>query len=340
MHTKATILALALKNDEVRSGEIAEKLGVSRQYAHRMLGELVRDGQLLMLGTARSSAYIHPQSAGRVVWKFHRRVRNDHVSEHTILEEVERSTQFTASLSDNLRSIFDYAFSEMLNNAIEHSGSDMIQIAVEKTASDLLFRIHDVGIGVFRNIQQQRHLKTDLEAIQDLLKGKTTTLPQAHSGEGIFFTSKVADVFSLESFGRKLTIDNVQQDLFIDAVKPSKRGTRVFFRIALRSQKHLTDIFRGYQTDPEEMAFDKTEIQIKLYTLGTVHVSRSQARRVLEGLEKFKSIIFDFDQVPTIGQAFADEIFRVFKNKHPDIIIIPKNMNETVRFWVERVAKE
>ncbi len=186
---------------------------------------------------------------------------------------------------------------------------------------------------------KKRNLKNEIEAIQDLLKGKTTTQPQAHSGEGIFFTSKVADIFSLESFGQKLTINNLLKDIFIEDVKPSKRGTKVFFQLACDSQKHLNDIFREYQTDPTEHAFDKTEIQIKLYTLGTVHVSRSQARRVLAGLDKFRSIILDFDQVPTIGQAFADEIFRVFKNKHPDIQVTPINMNETVRFWVDRVGK-
>ena len=47
----------------------------------------------------------------------------------------------------------------------------------------------------------------------------------------------------------------------------------------------------------------------------------------------------DFDKVSTIGQAFADEVFRVFKEKHPNIAIQPINMDEAVRFMVERVDK-
>jgi hypothetical protein len=92
--------------------------------------------------------------------------------------------------------------------------------------------------------------------------------------------------------------------------------------------------------DEGEFGFDKTEIRIKLYTIGGVHISRSQARRVLAGLEKFKIIVFDFDKVPTVGQAFADEVFRVFQNKYPDIKLEAENMSEGVKFMVERAINE
>lgn len=339
MDIKGSILSAALKEKKITSKDLAKKFGISRQYSQRILRELVQEGLLVKLGSTRAASYVLPTHAGKVKWKFSKRFPNQNLAEHAVMEDVEGRAQFKQSLSENVRSIFEYAFSEMLNNAIEHSESKNIQVEVEKRDENLVFIINDFGIGVFRNVMQKRHLKSELEAIQDLLKGKTTTQPQAHSGEGIFFTSKVADIFSLESFGKKLIINNLVKDIFIEKAKPSKKGTKVSFQISCESQKHLNDIFKAYQTDPEEYAFDKTEIQIKLYTLGTVHVSRSQARRVLSGLEKFKSIILDFDNVPTIGQAFADEIFRVFKNKHPDIHITPTNMNETVRFWVERVGR-
>lgn len=71
--------------------------------------------------------------------------------------------------------------------------------------------------------------------------------------------------------------------------------------------------------------------------MGTVYMSRSQACCVLAGFEKFKKIIFDFDRVPSIGQAFADEIFRVFQSRYPHISIEPINMNDAVKFMVGRV---
>ena len=74
--------------------------------------------------------------------------------------------------------------------------------------------------------------------------------------------------------------------------------------------------------------------------MGGVHISRSQARRVLSGLDKFKVIVMDYEKVPTVGQAFADEIYRVFKNRKPDIEIQNINMNESVKFMVERAQNE
>ena len=339
MDPKAHILAQARKKGEVRSNHIAEDLKVSRQYAQRLLSELVADGMLVKVGTTRAVTYVPPDQADKALWKYEKRFSRKGLAEHTVLEDVERKSQLHRSLSENLRSIFEYAFSEMLNNAIDHSRSEHIYVKVEKRRDTLVFYVNDAGIGVFRNVMQKRKLASELEAIQDLLKGKTTTQPQAHSGEGIFFTSKIADIFSLESFGKKLTINNLIEDIFIEDVKPARQGTKVFFQIANDSPRHLNDTFKAFQSDPAKYAFDKTEIQVRLYTLGTGHVSRSQARRVLAGLEKFSSIILDFDRVPTIGQAFADEIFRVFKNKYPSITITPINMNETVRFWVERAGK-
>ena len=71
--------------------------------------------------------------------------------------------------------------------------------------------------------------------------------------------------------------------------------------------------------------------------MGTVYISRSQARRLLAGLNKFKSIILDFDKVPTIGQSFADEIFRVFLSDNPEIKIQAVNTNKAVQFMIDRV---
>ncbi|MCX6812338.1 MAG: STAS-like domain-containing protein, partial [Candidatus Berkelbacteria bacterium] len=119
-------------------------------------------------------------------------------------------------------------------------------------------------------------------------------------------------------------------------IKYPTKGTKVSFNISLTSKKHLIDLFKHFQSDLGDFAFDITEIQVKLFTMGTIHISRSQARRILSGMEKFETIILDFDRVPIVGQAFADEIFRVFQNKHPKIKIVTKNMSESVEFMVER----
>ena len=53
-------------------------------------------------------------------------------------------------------------------------------------------------------------------------------------------------------------------------------------------------------------------------------------------MEKFKKVILDFQGIEAIGQAFADEIFRVFVNKTPGTRITPINMTEAVQKMVIR----
>lgn len=311
----------------------------SRQYIARHIAKLVAEGKLIKHGATRGATYALPEHASELGNRIAKRLTREGLKEHEAFDELQDQAPFLQQLPENLRSIFYYAFSEMLNNAIDHSQSKHVEVSVERSDGTLMFTVNDFGIGVFRNVMQQRGLKTELDAIQDLLKGKLTTQPKAHSGEGIFFTSRIADLFLLESFGYRLRVDNRLPDVFIEEVPARKQGTRVRFEISANTEKHLNDVFAKYQTDPTEYAFDTTEVRIKLYTLGTIHISRSQARRVTAGLEKFKRAVLDFDQVPTIGQAFADEIFRVFANQHPGIELIPENANEPVLFMIGRVRQ-
>jgi len=341
MDIKNTILQIARKKRGFKVSDVvrASRGNVSRQYVARIISDLIKDKKLIKSGSTKQAIYALPENAAYLGKSLQKRYLNKGLKEHEVLEEIERQAPVVRNSSENIKSIFAYAFSEMFNNAIEHSKSQNIEVSVNKIKDSLSFTVRDFGIGVFKSVMTKRHLGSELEAIQDLLKGKTTTAPKAHSGEGIFFTSKIADLFILKSFGLQLRIDNNLPDIFIEETQKSLKGTEVTFSLSTNSKKHLNDIFKRFQTSSEELAFDKTEIQIKLYTMGTIYISRSQARRVLVGLDKFKSIILDFDKVPTVGQSFADEIFRVFQLKHPEIKIQPINMNEAVAFMIGRVEK-
>lgn len=309
----------------------------SQQYVIRVLNQLIEKGVFVKSGSTRGSRYFLASKKQKVLTSFSKTYTNKDLEEHLVFEEVKKSYVNYDLLAENVQSIFYYAFSEMMNNAIEHSYANTIKVAVEESENDLLFTIHDQGIGVFRSVKEKKHLENELAAIQDLLKGKTTTQPLAHSGEGIFFTSKVADIFTLESFDYKLQIDNIISDIFLHQTKREVLGTKVSFHLSKNTSKHLSDIFKQFQTDPEYGPFDKTQVTVRLYSYGTIHISRSQARRLLHGLEKFNHVILDFEEVPGIGQAFADEIFRVFQNKYPDIVLEPIHMVPAVEFMVNRV---
>lgn len=336
MDTRSQILSFASNHKIFRTSDVVKGLNknISRQQISFVLNNLFKKGLLARQGSGAFIFYALPKNATALKKLIHKRLLNNNLKEHEILDEIKSSSPFLMSLKENVSSVFNYAFSEMLNNAIEHSASKHITVEVQADKDNLGFTVRDFGVGVFRSIMNKRRLKSELEAIQDLLKGKTTTQPHSHSGEGIFFTSKVADIFVLESFGFRLRIDNLIKDIFVEEIG-SVKGTKVFFELSLNSKKHLNDVFKKY-TNPASYEFDKTEIHVKLYAMGTIYVSRSQARRVLTNLDKFTTVILDFDKVPTIGQAFADEIIRVFANKHPKIKIIPINMNEAVEFMIKR----
>ena len=346
MLTKEEVLKTAKDKGKLYSRDLVDQFKVSRQYANVFISMLVGENRLIKLGSTKRAFYILPEYARAhqeiFPTKYVKSFKNEGLEEHKVLIQIEETFPTLKNLPENVKSIFTYAFSEMLNNAIEHSQSVRVSVEVSITKDVFTFVIQDSGIGVFRNVMQKKGLKSELEAIQDILKGKTTTMPKSHSGEGIFFTSKAADIFTLDSFGHKLTVNNEIPDVFVETIGKIKKGTRVIFKISSKSTRHLNDVFSKYTnlTDESGYGFDKTEIRVKLYTLGGVHISRSQARRVLSGLEKFKIVVFDFDNVSTVGQAFADEIFRVFNNKHPDIKLEVENMSDGVKFMVERVQNE
>lgn len=346
MITKDQVIKIAKEKNKLLTRDVAARFKVSRQYANLLISALVSENRLIKLGSTKKSFYVLPEYARAhqeiFPLQYAKVFKNEGLEEHNVLIQIEEAFPVLKNLPENTRSIFTYAFSEMFNNAIEHSRSARIGVKVSVLNKELSFVIEDSGIGIFRNIMKRRGLQSELEAIQDLLKGKTTTMPKSHSGEGIFFTSKAGDIFILDSFKYQLIADNKIPDIFIKTAKKIKRGTRVTFKISVASARHLNDVFKRYTNiaGDNDYGFDKTEIRVRLYTIGGVHISRSQARRVLAGLEKFKIIVFDFDKVPTVGQAFADEVFRVFHHKYPAIKLETENMAEGVKFMVERAINE
>jgi anti-sigma regulatory factor (Ser/Thr protein kinase) len=339
---KVRIIALAKIKRTIRAKDLVALLKVSRQYVNVLLNYLITEEKLIKIGSTRSAFYVLPRYAAEHLELFPTRIFkklvNSKLEEHRVLEQVESNSPLILKLKGNIRSIFGYAFTEMLNNAIEHSQSKYIDIEVVLGKGKLSFLVTDYGVGVFRNIMKKKKLSSEIDAIRELLKGKATTQPKAHSGEGIFFTSKTADVFFLDSYGNQLVINNKARDVFIVKPRIFRKGTRVSFVVDVNSNRHIKDIFDEFTGNfPEsDFNFDKTEMKMKLFTGGSIYVSRSQARRILSGLEKFRSIVFDFDQIPIIGQAFADEIFRVFHEKNPEIRLNIVNANNAVKFMINR----
>jgi len=58
----------------------------------------------------------------------------------------------------------------------------------------------------------------------------------------------------------------------------------------------------------------------------------------LARVDRFQEVLLDFSGVEMIGQAFADQIFRVFRNEHTDIKLVRINTNDDVEKMVHRVS--
>jgi hypothetical protein len=229
--------------------------------------------------------------------------------------------------------IMGYAFTEMLNNAIDHSGSEAATITWWVSEDQWSFEVRDYGVGAYLKLREGLHLASDFEAVQELSKGKRTTDRQRHPGEGIFFTSKAVDVFRLTSSGVRWTVDNLRHDTALGVV-PANDGTSVVCQIDPQTDRSLAGIFREFSRDH---AFVRTRPVVKLFEVGTTFVSRSEARRLLDGLEAdFDTVEVDFGGVTDVGQGFVDELLRVWPAAHPNLAVIPTNMNSAVQFMIER----
>lgn len=344
--TQNKILLLAEEKGKLFASDLTAKFSVSRQYVNRLVKDLVASGKLLKAKATRGAFYVLPEYAQQhpeiLFPTFKLRFFSDKLQEDAVVAMIEKEVQTFKNLPENVQYTIRYALSEMVNNAIDHSGSTEIEVTVAIKQDMVQFTVQDFGIGVFRNVMQKLALNSELEAIQDILKGKTTTHAAHHSGEGIFFTSKVADIFKLNSFGYELIVDNTIHDVFIRQTETSVVGTLVTFIIAANSTRTTAEVFMQYTEESEDELpeFNVTEQKVRLFKDDTEYISRSQARRLLVGLEKFKVIRLDFGKVKMIGQGFADEIFRVFQNRHPDIRFVLENMNEVVKFMVERATKK
>lgn len=243
-------------------------------------------------------------------------------------------------LPENVANIAHYGFTEMVNNANDHSQGTVLTAAVYQDADWLSIYIRDNGIGIFRKICDALALPDLRLSLLELSKGKFTTDPQRHSGEGIFFTSRAFDAFQMTANGLLYERASKQAEHErLDEHQDAAQGTALQMTLPLQSGRTLKEVFDHYTTGaPEDLSFDKTVIPVRLARLGNENLlSRSQAKRLITRIDRFRVVELDFSEVPQIGQAFADELFRVYANQHPEIRLIPTNANQEVMRMIGRV---
>jgi len=325
------ILDQVAKDPKGVTAAVIQKYGISRQAISRYLQEMARDGQIIAEGATKDRIY--KPSLRRTILK-------KYLLNGSLEESVIWSKDFMAlfeGLKENVVRICEYGFTEMVNNAIDHSNGKNLTLGIERNTQVILMVVVDDGVGIFRKIKEDHHLSDERQSILELAKGKLTSDPEKHSGQGIFFSSRVFEDFYIHShdlaFGRQF-----EEERHRILEMPIQEGTAVHMQIHLDSEKRLKDVFDDFANPRDDnYAFDKTVVPVRLIRYeGESLLSRSQAKRLLSRVENFKTVLLDFDGIQSVGPAFADEIFRVYKNAHPGVKIIPINTSEEIKTTIHR----
>lgn len=312
------------------SSEVATALRCSRQAAHRRLSCLIEAGQLRKQGQARATRY-HLTS---LTWQ--RAFPLEGLEEDRVFELLADQVPAVGGLSEQATVTLAYVVTEMVNNAVDHSGGTEVRLEAQYVGTRLTLRVEDDGVGAFAHLAQSRGLESELAALQQISIGKTTTAPDRHTGEGLFFTSKAVDIFRLDSGELAWIVDNEWEDAAVAELDSQRKGTLVTLEVDTARVRPLRPIFEAFTEGSE---FSKTRVVIKLFEHGVRFISRSEAKRMLLDLERFREVVLDFHGVRILGQGFADEVFRIWAKVHRDVALVPIHMNDAVAFMIKRAQR-
>jgi anti-sigma regulatory factor (Ser/Thr protein kinase)/predicted transcriptional regulator len=311
----------------------AEEFNISRQMANQHVMSLVKEGKLEASGNTKARTY----QLTTLFTHMDRITVTPRLEEHVTWRET--IAPYLSNVQGNVLNICQYGFTEMVNNVVSHSNARHMNVVVERDPVLITLRVSDDGVGVFTKIQQAFGYDDPRQALLELAKGKVTSDPDRHTGEGIFFTSKMFDTFSILSgrlfYGRT----KIGDGWLIEAEdRQNFDGTFITMEIHPNSTRISKEIFDQYASG-DDKDFSRTHVPIVLAKYGKEQLlSRSQARRVLARFERFKEVMLDFQGVEMIGQAFADEIFRVFRREHPGIVIAVLNTSSEVDQMIKHVS--
>ncbi len=311
---------------------IVERFEVSRQTANSYLRSLVDEGLVYGEGKTKARRYFLKDFVDKA---FNIPVTPDLKEDTVWLETVQK---YLRDYPKNVVSICHHGFTEIVNNVIDHSESTKMDIVIIVNALQIEMVIRDHGVGIFEKIQKELGVENKWYAILELSKGKLTTDTEKHTGEGIFFTSRMFNEFNIWSDNLLFSTSGDNQDWIFEIEEKDRvlKGTCVSLFLDPRTTRTAREVFTRYED--EDSRFSKTHVPVRLAKYeGEELVSRSQAKRLVTRFEEFTEIVLDFRGVSIIGQAFADELFRVFQNAHPEIHMIYINAHQDVERMIKHV---
>lgn len=324
------ITAAAVQHPHDLAAHVAQALGVTRATASRTLARLAARQWLVREGSPRRPVW-RPGLLRQVVRRY---------PLAGLDEDLPWSRDFAPffTVPPHVRRMAQHAFTELLNNAIDHSGASGVTVSLRQTPSHLQLLVSDDGRGLFDKLHEAFDLADPALAMLELSKGKLTSQPARHTGRGLFFTSKLADVFDLHANAQAFQQRHWQPHAWTAGTALPHRGTSVYVAIALDTPRTLDAVLNAYSLDGASPSFERTVVPLRLITSDDCSLeSRAQARRVAARLQSFRRADVDFAGVPHVGHGFVDELFRVQAAGLPALDLVPLNMAPSVAAIVASV---
>lgn len=327
------ITAAALQQPQALPELLMQRLAIGRRSAGRLLARLAAAQWLHIEGTPRRRRY-RPGALRQAVARYARAGlqedqawRRDFAPCFELPAEVQRMAQ--------------QAFTELVNNAVEHSGGTQVTVSLRQTPLHLQLLVSDDGCGLFRHVARHCAIDEPALAMLELAKGKLTSAPDRHCGRGLYFTSRLADVFDLHADGAAFQRRAWPSGRWHagHAALAEHAGTAVYLAIALDTPRTLDGVLRGASLDGRGCGFDATRVPLGLLAAGSgLLASRADARRVTARLAQFRRVELDFGGVDAIGHGFADELLRVFGRAHPEVALVPVAAGPRVAAMLQAAA--
>ena len=300
---------------------LMQRLSCSRRQAGNVLRKLVALQWLQALGTPRKPLY-RPGLLRQVIKRY---------SLAGLQEDLPWRRDFAPcfELPSRVERMGEHAFTELLNNAIDHSGGSAVTVSMRQTPSQLQLLVSDDGCGLFARIAQSFDITDPTLAMLELSKGKLTSAPDRHSGHGLFFSSRLADVFDIHANAAAFQCRAWEPRAWRAGRPAARSGTSIYVAICLDTQRTLDGVLREYSHSGEGYDFERTSVSLQLLTGGVADAmlaSRAEARRAAHRLAQFRHADIDFSGIGHLGHGFADELFRVFGSAHPSLEMHPVGM--------------
>ena len=313
------ITEAALQHPLDLAAHLAERRGTGRASARALLQKLVALSWLHQAGN-RSRPRHEPGLMRQVVRRYALQgLQEDQPWAHDFAPNF--------NLPGAVAGMAEHAFTELLNNAIEHSGGGSVTVSMRQTPMQLQLLVSDDGRGIFDVIGKAFGIHDPALAMLELAKGKLSSQPDRHTGRGLFYTAKLADVFDLHANNAAFQQRDWQREQWQRARPACRCGSSVYVAISLDTERTLDAVLRRYSLDGAGYGFERTVVPLQLITAPQQGLgSRAQAQRVVSRLGEFQRAELDFAGLTDVGPAFADELFRVFGASHPGVQLVPLNM--------------